>query len=335
MSRRRWCSLGPAQRPGRSPERGADPHEPKLEISCPRPGLIETEHEASSSSDEERGDVQDAIAERLRLGLRERTVETDELGPGEERAGDEGDLQPRRIAHDVLEGKVLQSAGLPVPDPILDAGMSTVAELECRDLARSGVGDATGVAEALADVEQRELRTGVRTLAPTEQSGPLRPGGEVTQIGELGDPRAFANSSVELDRLCPLLLLGEEECTPHLGIDRKPDRELAVPLDKATDEVVRRARRVRAHEDRVQNLFGKIAGLMARLVLGWERSDRLVQQLEVVSRVVRPGVSRTQHRRERLRGGVAPHAEGVETEALLVLCTWQVGCTGLSLSVIG
>lgn len=58
--------------------------EPTVEIWCPRPGLTETKDEVSSVSDRQRFDVESALSERLWLGLRERTVETDDLAPGEE-----------------------------------------------------------------------------------------------------------------------------------------------------------------------------------------------------------------------------------------------------------
>ena len=63
---------------------------------------------------------------------------------------------------------------------------------------------------------------------------------------------------------------------------------------------------------------GSSPGSWPSLVLGRQRGDRLVQQLEVVVGVVRAGVARTQHRRERLGGRVAPRPEGMEAEAALV-----------------
>jgi len=55
-----------------------------------------------------------------------------------------------------------------------------------------------------------------------------------------------------------------------------------------------------------------VTGLVAKVVLRREGTDRLVQQLEVVIGVVRAGVTRTEHQRERLSGRVAPGAEGVK-----------------------
>ena len=58
-----------------------------------------------------------------------------------------------------------------------------------------------------------------------------------------------------------------------------------------------------------------LTGLVANLVLRRERTDCLVQQLEVVVGVVRAGVARTEHQRERLSGRVAPGPEGMKAVA--------------------
>jgi hypothetical protein len=59
-----------------------------------------------------------------------------------------------------------------------------------------------------------------------------------------------------------------------------------------------------------------VTGLVAYLVFDREGTNRLVQQLEVIIRVVRAGVARTQHQRERLSGRVAPGAEGMKAIAV-------------------
>jgi hypothetical protein len=61
-----------------------------------------------------------------------------------------------------------------------------------------------------------------------------------------------------------------------------------------------------------------VTGLVASLVLHREGADRLVQQLEVVVGIVRAGVARTEHQRERLSGRVAPGPEGMKAIAALV-----------------
>jgi len=57
---------------------------------------------------------------------------------------------------------------------------------------------------------------------------------------------------------------------------------------------------------------------VAQVVLRREGTDRLVQQLEVIIGVVRAGVARTEHQRERLSGRVAPGPEGMESIAAFI-----------------
>jgi len=75
--------------------------------------------------------------------------------------------------------------------------------------------------------------------------------------------------------------------------------------------------RVGPHENVMSHEAGVVTGLVTYLVLRRESGDRLVQQLEVIIGVVRAGVARTQHQRERLSGRVAPGAEGMKSIAVL------------------
>ena len=61
-----------------------------------------------------------------------------------------------------------------------------------------------------------------------------------------------------------------------------------------------------------------VTGLVTYLVLRREGTDRLVQQLEVIIGVVRTGVARTKHQRERLSGRVTPGAQWMKSIAALV-----------------
>jgi len=75
-------------------------------------------------------------------------------------------------------------------------------------------------------------------------------------------------------------------------------------------KAVGRPGRVGSHEDVMSHLARFVTGLVASLVLHREGTDRLVQQLEVIIGVVRAGVARTEHQRERLSGRVAPGPRG-------------------------
>ena len=78
------------------------------------------------------------------------------------------------------------------------------------------------------------------------------------------------------------------------------------------------AGRIGAHENWVDHLARIVADVVSGAVVRRQDRERPVEQLEVMSGVVGAGIARPQHRRERLRGRVAPHPEGMEPEAVLV-----------------
>ena len=188
-----------------------------------------------------------------------------------------------------------------------------MAQVECGDLSSGAVRKNTGMAKPFADVEQRELRARVRTLAPTKEPSALPPRGEVDKPGELVPAPQGASSRCELDPRHPVLLLGEHERRSHRASHRKADRKVTVRLDKTPDEVVCCTGGVGAH-----GIGGEgVTGLMSDLVVDGERGGRLVQEPEVVIGVVRPGIARAEHGGERLCGRVTPHAEGWKPKSFL------------------
>jgi hypothetical protein len=76
------------------------------------------------------GDVQDLGAEHVRFGDGEVAVEADELGPHDEGDGDEGGVQPGFVVRAIPVGLTNSAGGLPAADPVLDAGVVSVPELE-------------------------------------------------------------------------------------------------------------------------------------------------------------------------------------------------------------
>ena len=76
-------------------------------------------------------------------------------------------------------------------DAVLNFGVLTVKDLQGSDVRVLLVGD-----EALETVPikigERELRSGVRTLAPADQPGTGWPGIEIDLAGQLGYPRSLA-----------------------------------------------------------------------------------------------------------------------------------------------
>jgi len=126
--------------------------------------------------------VEDPVAHGLRLGLGQCAVEADHLAPGQECPGDEGGGHPGLVADEGVEGQVGQTTVLPVPDPVLDPGVSPVTELEGGDVSSLGVGDEAGVAEALCRVEEvswapgwgRSRRMNSRAVSGMRQAGSSR-----------------------------------------------------------------------------------------------------------------------------------------------------------------
>src|SRR5208283_3307426 len=66
-------------------ERGPQPEESSPECSSPRPGLVQAQDESSPTPHEDGANVQQPVAERLRLGHLELAAETGHLRPGDER----------------------------------------------------------------------------------------------------------------------------------------------------------------------------------------------------------------------------------------------------------
>src|ERR1017187_4866039 len=215
--------------------------------------------------------------------------------------------------------------------------MAAMSALECCGVEVEGirVRDETRVPETLRGVEQAELGTGVRALAPGDEPCVFAPGGQVHEICELCHLSPVTDGPVHLDGFDPVLFLEQQQGLSYTLIDRVADRVLDVRLCKARDEVVGRPGRVGPHENVMSDETRLVTGLVAYLVLRREGTDRLVQQLEMIIGVVRAGVARTEYQRERLSGRVAPGAEGMEAIAVLVLCTWQIRSGELREPVIG
>src|SRR5208282_2049841 len=215
--------------------------------------------------------------------------------------------------------------------------MAAVSALEYCGVEVQGtrVRDETRVPKALRGVEQAELGTGVRTFAPADKPCVFTPGGQVHEICELCHPCTVPVGPVRLEGVDPVLFLEQQQGFSHTLVDRVADRVLDVRLCKARDKVMGRPGRVGPHEDVMADEARVGTGLVAQVVLQREGGDRLVQQREVVVCVVRAGVARTEHQRERLSGRVAPSTEGMKAIAALILCTWQIRSGELREPVIG
>src|SRR5215212_9532740 len=157
-----------------------------------------------------------------------------------------------------------------------------VAALELGDVVVDLVGE-DGLEAVAVVVGERQLRAGVRALAPHDQPGSLGPGGQIDAGGDLGDLAVGALGAVLVERRNPSVLGNFED----RGADRLgqlvADRKAQVGLAAVVDEAVRGAGGIRAHQD-----------LDALDVLGRDLLKRQVQHRLMVGGGVRAGVARPQ-----------------------------------------
>jgi len=175
----------------------------------------------------------------------------------------------------------------------------------------------------------------MRMFAPADEPCVFTPGRQVHEICELCHLSPVTDGPVRLDGFDPVLFLERQQGFSHTLIDGVADRVLDVRLCEARDKAMGRPGRVGPHEDVMSDEARVVTGLVAQVVLRREGTDRVVQQLEVIIGVVRAGVARTEHQRERLSGRVAPGPEGMESIAAFILCTWQIRSGELREPVIG
>jgi len=168
--------------------------------------------------------------------------------------------------------------------------MGTVASLEELQGADRGVGRERLVPPPVSLLEQRELGTGVRSFPAHDHPHPDRPLGQQRlrqQSGDLSDVRLLTDLPVRFQRRGPHPLIGDggDGGADGLG-DGEPDRILHAAATfgvfggEPLQQRVRGTRPIDSHEEflavRPRNL-----------------GDRLGQDLDVVGRGVRTGITRT------------------------------------------
>jgi hypothetical protein len=122
------------------------------------------------------GDVQEPVAQLLRFGGGEFTVQQQELRPGDQVAGGQGQLQPGRVAVEAAGGEAADSGVLAAADAVLHRGMSAGTYFQEPGRAPSrgrGVGEEDLAAQALVGAE---LSGG--------PLGPVAPGGRTGRVLE-------------------------------------------------------------------------------------------------------------------------------------------------------
>ena len=142
------------------------------ELGDPRPVVVEAELRAASGERELASDVKELVAEPLGFGLGELAVERQGLGPYDQVVREHHDLQPHLVQRELLERELLKAGVLVVADAVLDVRVLAVATLDVGDVLVGLVGQDRLEAVAVM-VGERELRAGVRALAPDDQPDPV------------------------------------------------------------------------------------------------------------------------------------------------------------------
>ena len=276
---------------------GADGGERGDEVGGPGPGGREAEVSSSGAVGQAGGDVQEPVAQRLRLARLQGRGQREQAQPRGQVGGDRGGQRPG-LVDGVLAGREpADAAVLGVADPALDAGVGAVPGFEERDLSGLGVGGDGLVAPAVGVFEQRQLRAGVGMFAADDDPHPGR-----TSPCSRGSPSAVIAGFTPSWHL--------DDRVPDLVGDGEPDRVLHGPATfgvqggDPVQQVVRGSRAVGADQQLAP-------------VRGRDLADGRGQDLDVIGCGVRAGVPGTQHQRQRLFGVVAPHPERVVAEALL------------------
>ncbi len=114
---------------GRSVECLSEVGEGGGESFGPGPGVVEAEIGLSGGSGESAGDVKDSVSEGVDLAAGDVLVffEADEFGPADQVGGGEDYFEPGMIFWCGPAGKVVESGGFGLTDPVLDTGVESVA----------------------------------------------------------------------------------------------------------------------------------------------------------------------------------------------------------------
>lgn len=148
----------PTRRSGQKRQR-AQPPEGGEQRLCPRPAPRQVQGQAPPGAREPPGDVQQPLAQPLRLRPRELALEAERRRVGEQVLGHEHELEPDRVRLELAEGQVREAALARAADRVLDARVRAVAGLERGYVASVLVGDQALEAVALV-IGEGELRAG-------------------------------------------------------------------------------------------------------------------------------------------------------------------------------
>jgi hypothetical protein len=94
----------------------------------------------AAASGEPAGDSEQAQAEPFRFPAAGGPGQGEQLSPGQQLAGQSGDVAPQLVLGEALEGQVPQAGVLRAADPVLAPGPPPVPQFQVRELAFSRVG---------------------------------------------------------------------------------------------------------------------------------------------------------------------------------------------------
>jgi hypothetical protein len=111
---------------GSAGRQGLQPSDGGGDLAGPRPACGESEPQAAAAADEASGGGEQAQPEPFRLPAAGGAGQGEHLGPGQELAGQGGDLAPQLVLGEALQGQVPQPGVLGAADPVLAAGPAAV-----------------------------------------------------------------------------------------------------------------------------------------------------------------------------------------------------------------
>ena len=141
-----------------------------------------------------------------------------------------------------------------------------------------------------------ELRARVRTLAPHDQPGPVGPGGEVDELGELDDFGAVTTSAAGVDGWVPAAGRHHHDAVADAVIDVEPEAVFEVAVDAFFGEPMRRSASICTDQHPMLHLGRVVTDVVAGGPFGGELVECVSEHGDVIDRGVRPGVARPQLR---------------------------------------
>ncbi len=118
------------------------------------PAAGQVQKQAAGVAGEPAGDVQELVAQALRLAAGKLAGEQEALRPGEQILGDEDELEPGRVGGERAEGEVAKPGAFAAADPVLDERVGAVELFEPGDPSALLVGDEDLEAVALTSVKE-------------------------------------------------------------------------------------------------------------------------------------------------------------------------------------